>query len=619
MKQYKKYKDIPEEYRFDLQQLLDGKSIEELIANHLNDMKKLNDIKDSKYNSPEEYLSAHEFEKKLEISHNKINNYLLNSNSVNVVDSYINQLQENYAYQIHEISTMIGSEITRIKKHKEKLIEWKDREDFKYIKKIIEEYLRHIKYTLDDNVEEYILKTSYGEVNSYSIFNILTNSELDYGYATGIDKKKIKITNGNRSELAKHKDKNIRKTSQVNYKNAFYKHRESLTNMLYQNAKAIVTNSKSRGYPSTIDSMIMDDYVDVDFLQSLYNNVSKNVHIFKPFFKNRARFYKEVFKEKMTKYDYARDIFNVKNKFTIEQAKNIMIETFKPFGEEYLEILQKALNERWIDFLPVENKTTGAYSIDDAYGIDKIYILMNFDGQLESIETLAHELGHSMHTYFSCKYQVQELADYPIILAEVASIFNELMLYNYLLENSKDDKLKFTILESMISGFIGTVVRQTEWSNYEFNLYNSIEKGEAFASYESIANLYYENSKKYSINKKKKFALKDQIYSVYVPHFYYDFYVYKYAVGQLSANIFFGNYLNDGPAYLQKYIDNFLKAGDSDKPLETLKKSGVNLYDQSSYEVGFKYVEKLINQYIKIGNKILKKQKVTKIMNSQKN
>lgn len=607
MKQYKKYSDIPKEYTFDLEIMLGDLSIEEMIDKHLKQLSKLNDIKDSKYDSPEKYLEAHKLEMQLEIIANKINNYLMNKSSVNVIDNYINKLHEEYSYKLHQLSSQMGSEIIRIRKNRDKLIQWKERDDFKYLKRVIEDFLRHEKYTLENEVEEFILKSEHGEVNPYSIFNILTTSELDYGFATDVKGKTIKITNANRTTLAKHSDKNIRKTSQINYQKAFYKHRESLANMLYQNVKAITTNSKVRGYPSAIDSMIMDDYVDVDFLTSLYKNVSKNVINLKSFFDNRAQFYKKVFNEKMTKYDFSRDIFNVKTKYSIEEAKELVKNALSIFGEEYSSIVLKAFNERWIDFFPVDNKDTGAYSIDNAYGLDKIYILMNFDGQIDSIETLAHELGHSLHTYFSCKYQPQEFSDYPIILAEIASIFNELIVYDYLLKTSKDDKLKFVIIESMIAGFINSVVRSTEASNYEFNLYNAVEKGEPLNTYESLANLYYENSKKYSIKKKKKINLKDQISAVYIPHYYYDFYVYKYAIGQLCANIFFGKYKNEGSKFLHEYINNFLKAGDSDKPLNILKKCSIDLYDESSYEIGFNYINDLIKQYISLGKKLTQK------------
>jgi oligoendopeptidase F len=190
---------------------------------------------------------------------------------------------------------------------------------------------------------------------------------------------------------------------------------------------------------------------------------------------------------------------------------------------------------------------------------------MNFDESIRSVATLAHEIGHSMHSYYSDNEQPINLASYPIFLAEIASIFNELMLQDYLLNNTQDDKLKFHLLSEAIEDFEGTVRRQTMWSNYEYDLYNLVDEGKSVSTFDAIKEVYANNAKKYALKKNQKFDKDSQlIASVIVPHFYYDFYVYKYAIGFVVANAFFQKYKKDGQPALEDYINNFLKAGGSD-------------------------------------------------------
>ncbi|MCU9935812.1 M3 family metallopeptidase [Mycoplasmopsis cynos] len=212
-----------------------------------------------------------------------------------------------------------------------------------------------------------------------------------------------------------------------------------------------------------------------------------------------------------------------------------------------------------------------------------------------------------MHSYYSDKYNDLNNSDYPIFLIEIASIFNELMLFDYLLENSNNEKLKFNILNSIISGFEGTVLKQTMWANYEYDLYKMIDEGKTNSSYDSISKIYFENVKKYTLKEKVSYSNLNTIASIYVPHYYYHFYVYKYAIGQLVAIYFFKQYKKEGKVALENYIKNFLSAGCSDYPLEILKKVGVDLKDDMFYEQGFEYLKEAVDQWTKLGKKYLNK------------
>ncbi|WP_406617999.1 M3 family oligoendopeptidase [Mycoplasmopsis lipophila] len=605
VKQFKKYEEVPEQYRFDLENILEGKNIDDLINEYKNLYEIMIQNKFSKYETIEKYLEDIEINKKITIISNRISNYLSNKHNANLIDPEILALIQKFELIDNELSIRYGSDINRFYQNIEKIKIWKEDPRLKTYKIQIENNIKEYEHKLDDKVEEYLIESAIGVPDLESIFEIITDSEMDYGFPLDSKKKKHPLNRANRISLMKSNDKVLRKNVRHNWIKAIYDHRESLAQILYQHFNYLVTIAKTRKYPSTVEMLTKEDEVSKELLQKLFNNVSKQKIIFKKFNQYYKVFYSKKYKEKYDeKTDAYRDLTKIKSSYTIEEMQNIVIEALKPYGQEYSEKIKEAINNRWIDYMSVDHKQSGAYSIGESYGLNKKYILMNFDGDLRSVETLAHELGHSMHSYFSDKNQPIENSQYPIFLAEIASIYNELMLYDYLLKTSKDDHFKFKILTSMIEGFMGTVMRQVEWANYEFDLYKAIEKGEPASSYDAISKIYFENAKKYS-NKKIIYKPFELIASIDVPHYYYHFYVYKYAIGQLSANYFFMKY-KENDNFLQEYIHNFLSAGCSQKPLDILKNNGIDLNDETYYENGFKFVDELINQWINLGKKIFK-------------
>lgn len=606
VKQYSKYEDVPKQYRFDLEDILQGQTIETLIEQYQNLFEQRITIKDSKYNSLKEYLADVKLSEEQTALSYRIENYISNNLSTNVVNPQFKQLSEKFDFLNEQLLAKFGSESNRFYQNLDKLKVWKDTPELKEYKHSIENAILDLKHKLSDEVEEYVQKQSFGNPSLNQVFSILTNSELNYGFITDSKGKKHKLNPTNRIEFLKSNDALLRKGAYKNYIKAFLQHKESLASLLYQHFKTITVNAKLRNYDSATQMLTYDDKVSDAILQRLYLEVSQRKNVFKKFKQAHAKFYKMKFNEKFNPWDNKRLLVNVKASYSVEEAKELVRESFKPFGNEYMTQINKALDENWVDFMPVNSKRGGAYSIGSSYGLNKKYILMNFKGDLDSVETLAHELGHSMHSYFSDTRQTIANSEYPIFLAEIASIYNELMLFDYLLKHSNDKKLKFQILENMIVGFIGTVMRQVEWSNYEYNLYKAIEEGKASSSFKSLSEIYFENMKKYSLNPKLKYSDENTFACIYVPHFYYGFYVYKYAIGQLSANYFFAKYKQEGPQALQNYIDNFLSAGGSDDPLNILAKVGVNLDSSEFYDLGFNYVSELIDQYVSLGKQIFK-------------
>lgn len=607
MKQYKKYQDIDKKYRFDLDDLLQGKTIQQLIDELF---KILNDelkVRNSKYQNKKTYLNYLKNQEKKTILFNRISNYISNNISINVVNDEFNKLNEEFSYRYFLFQKEFGSETNRIFQNEDKLAKWILLDEFKDFKKDIEFVLNQKKYKFEDQIEEFIKRISRADVDAHEIFSIITNSEMDYGFATSSKNKKIKITPANKSQLMLNKDEKIRKTTYENWIAAYLKHKNSLASLLYQHMKSISTWALERKYPSTIYYLTHDDQVDNKLLEFLYSQVKKHSFLFDKYTKFHKKFFENKYNKKYKRWDNQLPLVKIKENYSIKETQDIVFNALKPMGKEYSKIVKKMFNENWIDYCIVDNKRSGAYSIGQTYGIDKKYILMNHDGKLQSVSTLAHEIGHSLHSYFSDKTQPFNLSQYPIFLAEIASIFNELMLNDYLSKNTNDINLKFHLLSEEINEFRATVQRQTMWSEYEYNLYNKIDKGEPLSTFDGLKNVYQNVIKDYSTIKKGKYDDQLLYPCIMVPHFYYDFYVYKYAIGYLVANYFFQQYKKDGQKALDNYINNFLSKGASKWPIDLLKDAGVDLYDESFYQNAFNQLEARIDEYIKLGNKIFNK------------
>ncbi|TPE57733.1 oligoendopeptidase F [[Mycoplasma] falconis] len=607
IKKYNSYKEVESKYKWDLEDILKGKTYEKLEQEYFALFDKIIAVKDSKYNSLKDYAASIKLDEEMLVLGNRISNYLTNWLCINVVDEKYNVLLTTFENKNAEYAKRLGSETNRIAKNREKIEKWLNEPELKDVKKDLEAILDNLNHKLSDDVETYLNDTAIGNPSPEEIFGVITDSEIDFGYATSSKGMKYKITNGTRRQLAKHKDEKVRKETYLNYFGGYYKHRQSLSKTLYQHIKELSVNALYRKYPSTLDSILSADHVDKKLLQVIYSSVQKNINIFRKFYKAHKAFFEKKFNKKMQKWDAAMNLVNIKDHFEVEEGQKILEEITKIMSYDYHQVVQKAIKENWVDYHNVPGKRSGAYSIGGAYGLDKIYILMNWDYTLESVNTLCHEMGHSMHSYYSSKNQNPLRSQYPIFLAEIASIFNELLLSDYLFKNAKTDKEKFFILEKSIDDFIGTVLRQTQWSNYEYELYEAIDKNEPYNNYEALERLYVDVTKKYAFDPAKvKVGDLSNVAAIYVPHYYYHFYVYKYALGYIVANAFFQKYKEQGDQALKDYVDKFLSAGDIDWPAKILLNAGIDIYSESIYDQAFKLLEEKVNKYTELGKKIFK-------------
>lgn len=296
---------------------------------------------------------------------------------------------------------------------------------------------------------------------------------------------------------------------------------------------------------------------------------------------------------------YAPVVKSVDLKYTFEEAKDIVLDSVMPLGKDYAKVVEQAFQNRWIDVHPTEGKRTGAYSNGSAYDVHP-YILLNYNGLYDDVSTLAHELGHTMHSYYSNKNQPYPTADYSIFVAEVASTFNEALLMKRMLTEIKDADTRLSLLMNYLEEIRQTVFRQTQFAEFELRIHEMAERGEPLTG-DVLSKLYGDILKKY-YGHDKGVCQVDEIYTVewaYVPHFYYNFYVYQYATSFAASTALVENVLNKKGDAVAKYI-SFLSSGGSDYPINLLRKAGVNMTTSEPFNQTISAMNRTMDEIEKI-------------------
>ena len=289
----------------------------------------------------------------------------------------------------------------------------------------------------------------------------------------------------------------------------------------------------------------------------------------------------------------------------MEEAQNNVLASLAPLGTDYIDVSKKAFGERWIDIYPTEGKRSGAYSNGSAYDVHP-YILMNYNGKYDDMSTLTHELGHTMHSHYSNKTQPFATANYSIFVAEVASTFNEALLIDTMLKQIKDDGARLSLLGNYLEGIKGTVFRQTQFAEFELRIHELAEKGEALTG-DRFSEIYEEITKKYYGHEKKICIVDDEIKAVwaYIPHFYYNFYVYQYATSFTASAALSEKVLAGDKQATQRFVE-FLGSGGSDYPINLLKKAGVDMTTSEPFELTMKKMNRVIDEMEKILDRMKK-------------
>ncbi len=459
----------------------------------------------------------------------------------------------------------------------------------------LENLYRYKKHTLKEN-EEKILSTLSEALNaSDEIYESLTDSDLTFGNIV-VDGKRIEFTESNYSTFIESNDRKVRqKAFNILFKN-YQKYIHTIANTFRFHVETASKLAKLKHYESSLAASLFQENIDIKVYENLIKTVRENLSTLYDYYNLK----KEVLGlDKLHLYDiYANMVSDIDVKYTFDEAKNIVLDALGILGTDYQKKLTKAFNNRFIDIYNNKGKRSGAYS--SGFYDTPPYILLNYEGGYSDLTTLAHELGHSMHTMYSCENNPYNTSSYQIFVAEVASTVNELLLLKYLLKKTDSKKEKLFLLNKLLELFKGTIFRQTMFAEFEKNMYESHEKG-------IVLTPEYLNSEYYKLvcDYFGRDVVKDKLIQyewMRIPHFYYNFYVYKYAIGLSAACKIVHDIELNGEKAISNYLA-FLKTGGSMYPSEELKIAGVDISSPEFIEEAISMFEGTISEFREIYRK----------------
>lgn len=471
----------------------------------------------------------------------------------------------------------------------ERLNDYLNDEKMSFYKKYMEDILRDRPHTLSEKEEQILASVSEISNVSESVYDMLAYADMEFPEIEGENGEKIKIDHFNYSNLIKSRNRRVRKDAFEGEFSTYKKYKNTFASSLYGAVKSEIFYSKMRKHNSAIEASLFADNISVDVYRNLIDAVSDSI----PALGKYVDIKKKVLGvDELHMYDlYVPLSEKFEYKITYKEAQEIILNALKPLGEEYLSIIRKAFDERWIDVYENEGKKGGAYSWGcyDSHP----YILMSYTDDLNSLFTLIHELGHSVHSYYSRTSQPYIYSDYRIFVAEVASTTNELLLINYLLENAKEKDEKIYLLNYYLEQFRTTVHRQTMFAEFEMIAHEKAEAGNPLTA-DEFTEIYYGLNKKYYGD----YMNVDELVGIEwarIPHFYSNFYVYKYATGFSAASALSCMILSEGKEAVNRYIE-FLKSGGSEYPLDQLRRAGVDMEKKESVEKALDVFRELVEK-----------------------
>ncbi|MCI5629539.1 MAG: oligoendopeptidase F [Clostridium sp.] len=505
----------------------------------------------------------------------------INKNQANATktDMLSTELSMATSYMVPEIIAMDS----------DKLENYLKTEKLSHYKKYVDDILRLKPHTLNEREEELLAAVSDLSGVPENIYDMLSFADLQFPEIEDEKGEKIRVTHANFSLFLKSKDARVRKDAFEAMYSVYNQYKNTFASTLYGGIKSEIFYAKTRKYESALQGSLFQDNVSVDVYNNLIDAVHENLDTLNDYIDLKKKF---LGLDKINMYDlYVPLTENFDMEIPYEKAQEIILEALKPLGEEYLENVKKAFSEGWIDVYGNEGKQGGAYSWG-SYD-SKSYILMSYKDDLNSLFTLIHEMGHSMHSYYSKNNQPYLYSGYKIFVAEVASTLNELLLINYLLKNASSKEEKIYLLNYYLEQFRTTVYRQTMFAEFEKICHGKVENGEPLTA-EDFNNIYYDLNKKYygeSSEVNEDIALE----WARIPHFYSNFYVYKYATGFSAASALSKQILEEGDSAVDRYKE-FLKSGGSEFPLDQLRKAGVDMEKKEAVDEALHVFKDLVKQ-----------------------
>ncbi|AZR72095.1 oligoendopeptidase F [Anoxybacter fermentans] len=453
----------------------------------------------------------------------------------------------------------------------------------------IDNITRVREHVLSPELEKVLAMTSELANAPSQIFTMIDDADIKYPCVKDEDGNEVELTKGRFLKFMQSKDRRLRKDAFEAFYSSYDKLKNTIATTLASSIKADIFNARVRKYNSTLEAALDEDNIPVSVYHNLIKTVSNNLE---PMYKYVRLRKKLLGVDELHMYDlYVSLIKDIDIEIPYEEAKKKVIEGLAPLGKEYQDLLKMGLESRWVDVYENEGKASGAYSAG-IYGVHPI-VLLNYNDTLDSMFTLAHEMGHAIHSYLSNEAQPFVYHRYTIFLAEVASTLNEVLLMDHLLKTTEEKEVKLAILNHFLEQFRGTVYRQTMFAEFEQIIHQKSEEGEVL-THEVLGKLYHELNEKYY---GPDMVVDPQIDLEWarIPHFYSNFYVYKYATGFAAATSLARQIIEEGQPAVKRYIE-FLRAGNSDYPINILKKAGVDMTTPEPIEQALQTFRELVDE-----------------------
>ncbi len=464
-----------------------------------------------------------------------------------------------------------------------------EKEELQLYKHTLDEINRQRPHVLSEKEEALLAEASEPMSTPSNTFSMLNNADLTFPSIKNEDGEEVDLTHGRYIGFLESKDRSVRKNAFQAMYGKYDDFINTFSSTLTGTVKTDNFNAKVRNYDSARQAALDGNKIP----EQVYDNLVEAVNEKLPLLHRYAELRKKVLGlDELHMYDmYTPLVKDVDMKITYEEAQEYVAEALKTLGEDYVSTLKEGFNSRWIDVEENKGKRSGAYS-SGAYGTNP-YILLNWQDKVNDLFTLAHELGHSMHSYYTRKTQPFRYGNYSIFVAEVASTCNEALLNDYMMNQVDDEKQKIYLLNHFLEGFRGTVFRQTMFAEFEHDIHVRMQNGEALTA-EKLTEIYYDLNKKYfgdDVVSDEEIGLE----WARIPHFYMNYYVFQYATGYSAATALSSQILNEEEGAVDRYLD-FLKAGNSDYPIEVLKKAGVDMTSKEPILAALDVFEEKLNE-----------------------
>jgi oligoendopeptidase F len=461
----------------------------------------------------------------------------------------------------------------------------------------LDDIQRRRDHTLSDAEEKILAGAGVLASAPSSVYGIFADADFPYPAVTLSDGKSVKVDTAGFNVYRALPNRDDRQKVMTAFFNALGSYRNTFGSTLNAQVQSDVFYARTRKYPTALAAALDGPNIPTSVYMRLVDGVNKHLPTFHRYLSLRK---KMMGVSELHYYDlYAPLVASVDLTYPIEQGQELVLSALKPLGADYAAVIKRAFTERWIDVYPTEGKRSGAYSNGAAYDIHP-FMLLNYNNKYTDVSTLAHELGHAMHSYYSNKNQPYPTASYPIFLAEVASTFNEALLIDSMLKSITDRATRLSLLGNYLENIKGTVFRQTQFAEFELRAHEMAEKGEPLTG-DALDKLYNEITRKYYGHDKGVTKVDDYIAHewAFIPHFYRNFYVFQYATSFTASAALSEKVLAGDPAATKRYL-TLLSAGGSKYPIELLKDAGVDMTTDEPLELTIKKMNRVMDEIEKL-------------------